>query len=853
MKKRILSLSIAMAIGLSGCGDSTTLQELDTRVEQNNETVVPFSRVVFDPTGGAISVPNDLLFSGTKDGTLEMPTEVAARAAGQMPDYSDPSTALGVLDGWSTQNPFVLGLEFAPGYSLDATSAQTPGAVRIFEVKMGGDPGCETVPRGAACAPVAELTFGVDFVTSASGGSVAVAPLKPLKPKTTYIVALTDALKDTHADGSSRSIAPSSTYDLVRQNIDTHPLATAAQLALQGAINSYEGVLAAGFDVDTSTLSYTAAMTTQSVGDVLGTMKLVMAASMSLNPAGIPRVDVAYSGKSVAEKMVELGVLSPDSPTLPAFGAALLYEGNVTLPYYLATPSAENPLAPTNTSWKAACDSGAMVAGYAAQVGDSYPYDPATTAPISANDGACIQLSGGKLRDLTNAETGFVLDQERHLTKFNTIPQVRSMQNLDVQMTLPEINTVNFIRANVLGLDLIEEPEAGWPVVILQHGITSRKEDMLSITANLALAGFASVAIDLPLHSSRGFDLNGDGVDEINASTVDATHYMNLSNLPTTRDNLRQSSIDMVGLRLGLNFTQGAALDTSKVYALGLSLGAMVSTNFLAITNTRNLDAALGLPEGVPSVDDMFKVRAATLASDGGGIANLLVESAAFGPLIQASVLSAAGTPLSNEFNQLVGTPGDQCDSFATNQSAFLSCKIQIFLQGLSQAGETAKLAEFSGLISQFVFAAQTVTEAGDPNNYALILRATDTPLLLTEIIGDGMDNLPDQVVPNQTQNTPIGGTEPLVRALGLGGNSVSSTTVGEIDENGVPGKVSGVIRFTKGHHTSVINPGIRPEATEVDTNQRVTAEMQSQVVSYFSSDATAILVQDDEFIQGAN
>ncbi len=802
MKKLILSLPIAVAMGLSGCGDDTTLQDLDNEVEQNQTTVIPISRVVFDPTGGNLSIPNDLLFSGSTDGTLEMPAEVAARAAGQTPDYGDPSVVMGALDGWSTQNPFVLDLGFAPGYSLDATSAQTPGAVRIFEVKMGGDAGCEEVPRGAACAPVAELSFGVDFVTSASGNSVAVAPLKPLKAKTTYIVALTDMLKDTDGNGSSRSIGPSSTYDLVRQNITTHPLGTASQLALQGAVNSYEGVLSAGFGVDPATLSFTSAMTTQSVNDVLMTVKTVMAASLSLNPAATPVVGVAFSGKTVAEKMVELGSLSPDSPSLPAFGAALLYEGSVTLPYYLATPTAENPLAPTNTSWKAACDSGAMVAGFAAQTGDAYPYDPATTAPVSANDGLCLALSGGNLRDFTNAETGFVLDKERHLTKFNTIPVTRSMQNLEVQMTLPEINTVNFIRVNVLGMEPIEMPAAGWPVVMLIHGIPSRKEDMLSTTANLALAGFATAAIDLPLHSSRGFDLNGDGVDEINAFSGSPTHFMNLAQLTVLRDNLRQAAADMMAFRLGLNFTQGADIDASKVYTLGLSLGAITGTNFLSITNAKTLDATLG----APGLDALFAINAANLNAPAGGLANMIVESPAFGPLLQGGVLSGAGTALSDEFNAFLAAPADQCLSFVTNQDAYVSCETQVFLAGLEQAGETAKLAEFRALIGSFVFAAQTTLEAGDPSNYAAGLAANGTPILLTEIIGDGMENLSDQVLPNQTVNSPIGGTEPLIRALGL--SAISASKLGEVDENGVPATFSGVIRYTKGHHSSVINPG---------------------------------------------
>ncbi|MCJ8268734.1 MAG: hypothetical protein MJK04_04940 [Psychrosphaera sp.] len=342
--------------------------------------------------------------------------------------------------------------------------------------------------------------------------------------------------------------------------------------------------------------------------------------------------------------------------------------------------------------------------------------------------------------------------------------------------------------------------------------------------------------------------MNGDGVDDINAYSVSPTHFMNLANLPVTRDNVKQGVADMMGLRLGLNFIQGADIDTSKVYALSLSLGAMTTNNFLAVTNTENLDVALG----ASGLDSLFAVNSAVLAAPGGGIANLLVESAAFGPLIQGGILSAAGTPLSNEFTTFLDNPDANCIPYLASQDAYVSCAIQVFLLGLSQAGEVAKIAEFKGLIAQFIFAAQTVTDSMDPSNYAAMLAANGTPILITELIGDGMENLPDQVVPNQTVNTPIGGTEPLIRALGLAGKSISATTVGELDDDGIPAKISGVIRFTKGHHSSLINPGTNSAATEPEANARVTQEMQTQAISFFASDGRAVVITDDAYIQGA-
>lgn len=46
-------------------------------------------------------------------------------------------------------------------------------------------------------------------------------------------------------------------------------------------------------------------------------------------------------------------------------------------------------------------------------------------------------------------------------------------------------------------------PAGGWPVVIFGHGLGRAKEDMFAIAGKLAVAGFATVAIDTSQHGSR--------------------------------------------------------------------------------------------------------------------------------------------------------------------------------------------------------------------------------------------------------------------------------------------------------------------------------------------------------------
>ncbi len=816
MKKLVLSLAIVSALGLSGC-DSETVEDVKQDAVENGTPIVAPARIIFDPASGILSVPNDLLFQGSQDGSLNLPVSDPT-------DSSDPFFALSALDGWSTTNPFVLNIDFPEGTSLDSNSAFSSASVKIYETLMGGDPGCEEVPRGAACTVVGELTFGVDFISQASGNSVAVIPLKPLKAKTGYVLALTNNLQDNNG----KAISGSTAYESVRQDITTHPLASDAQKGLQGVINSYENaIVAAGADKDS--LIYTMAFTTQSTVDVLSTVKALSANNVPVMVAnamqGIPTIGMQDTGMSVAD------ILTGRIPEtlIPLYSAANFMQGSITLPYYLGIPSAENPMAPINDWWKSLCDSGAMLAGLAVSNPDAIPADA-----TSVSDGTCMAISQAQglaapgLRDLG-------IDTERNLTKYSPVPKANTDMSLVVQMTTPDVNVANAVREG-LGLPAnLVEPESGWPVVILQHGITSKKEDMLALTGLLSVYGFSTVAIDHPLHGSRGFDITGpagtpDGVDDINASTVSATHYMNLASLLTTRDNLRQSTSDLMGLRLGLNFLGGADtegnsinIDSSNVHFLGHSLGAITGMNFIALANT-SLD---------PQVDPLFAVKTNSLAMPGVMVANFLMESGAFGDVIKSNLAYAA----SEDFQGYVA-------QIHLSETTPTEAELVGYFRAFYALLTSAQQAELGATFTQFAFAAQTVTDAGDPANYAAMMVATNTPTHLIEVVGNGSDNLSDQVIPNTVSTAPFGGTEGAIALLGLPG--VSETT------QDADSPISGAVRYLFGHHGSILDPtpGSRGEAPDAVMTSAATTEMQSQVANFFSSNGHLISVQNDAVVK---
>lgn len=130
-----------------------------------------------------------------------------------------------------------------------------------------------------------------------------------------------------------------------------------------------------------------------------------------------------------------------------------------------------------------------------------------------------------------------------------------------------------------------------------------------------------------------------------------------------------------------------------------------------------------------------------------------------------------------------------------------------------------------------------------DPINMAEKLAANTTKLHVIEIVGDEVDggvNLSDQVLPNGNGVT-LTGTETLINLLNIG--CLDSTT---------PAETAGVVRFTKGHHISLINPASAAGATTLEAYAS-TVEMQTQVVTFAEGASLGngnILIQDDTVIK---
>ncbi|MGI2122643.1 VolA/Pla-1 family phospholipase [Shewanella baltica] len=853
MKRLILGVAIASALGLTGCGEDSY-----NELKDKTEPLVPESHIAFDPgnkTKPVLPLPNDLLFSGTTDGTLNIPGEDSG-------NYVDPQIALGALDGWSTTSPISIDIDLAKKHdgtplTLMAASVAQPGAVRMFEATVGGalssEPECKAKPSVSACKVGAELQFGVDFVSTASGNKVVIVPLKPLKAGQSYIYATTNLIQDSEG----RGIAPSTTYGLLKMDINTLPLETPEQLMLQTLVNSYEKGIAAAHNIDPLTISYSGLFTTQSVANVYETTKQLMA----LDASYAPSFDMlpTSTGKTVAA-MLQL-TPNPNDPTYVVSSLADVYTAKIKLPLYGGCSSTNcferdsngklvlvnkldadgkpvldndgNPvLIPVpliNGRWKALGDSPVSVlsALQAGTLSQDYFGRQAVAHGIAnpADALANPSLMAGKTWLLDDKKTP--ADKTKHLTKFNPTPAIESYEIVPVLISIPnEGRLAAFYQQQ--GREFIP-PTSGWPTTIALHGLGGGKEMSLAYAGSYAAMGVATIAIDMPLHGARSFDANGDGVYEVSATdpsfgavvgTPDAFKngnplvFVNISSTLSVRDNFRQATMDHLGVRFALNKlatdlakeNEAQLFDVSKISAQGLSLGAIVGTDFATYASTGMKNPATG--DALPNA---YGINAVSLAAPAGGLAGTFAGSATFGPVlfsnIKASATFQALVDKANTAGYEVGSP------------------------------EYAALVQavYAQFIPTFAFAVQTAVDSADPINHAATLKATGLPVHLIEIAGDGNGNLPDQVLPNRVDNFPLSGTEPLISAIGL--PCVDSTSKGH-----------GVVRFSKGHHSSIVSPS-ETDATD-GMAAAATVEMQTQVATYAATagkgDATILVTNSD-------
>ncbi len=296
---------------------------------------------IYSTTDGIIPFPNNILFAGSTDGTVNITVVDAA-------DISDPKVGINALDGFSTIAPITT--TFA--LPIDATTVAA--AVRVFEVTDAG-----IFNSFAVTGITAELLNGTDFVALPSPTNdklLVIKPIKPLKSNTNYMVIVSNSLKST----SGESARPSALYTILKSptalvdpygasQVPGRDDATAGQL--EGLRQLNQAMLGVASALATPTIAAADVVVawsfkTQTVGAVLAAVQATSAANVT--GADFITFPVTPSGATG-----NLGVLPASTfatvnnvPTAAVANVASVVIGAVKLPYFLDAYSSANPTAP---------------------------------------------------------------------------------------------------------------------------------------------------------------------------------------------------------------------------------------------------------------------------------------------------------------------------------------------------------------------------------------------------------------------------------------------------------------------------------------------------------------------------
>jgi hypothetical protein len=563
----------------------------------------------FQVAQGLLPYPTDLFLNGSVDGTINQPLLAVEPNA----------VSVNALDGFGVNGEITVRFTEA----IDPTTLGAPGAITVLETQMltlTTGTSVARVPVGVrrALIPGVDYSAALSTAVDALGQVLSITPLKPLTASSGgvtfnpasppaglplgsldaggvgYLVILTSAIKAT--DGTAA--APDNDYGaivaavapaLTPQNpaAGCVTLTNAALRPVCGAL-APQLLIAAGAGIPLNAVTLTFSFTSQSTRDTLVQMATTIHASASTAPIAVQALPNGHGGILTTKNL-----LDPTNSNPFLTGNADVYEGTITIPYYLPTPAdatAANPAPPLTGQWLSA-NAVSLVAG---QAGSNY------------------------------------------ITRYNPVPAVTHTLTIPLLMTFP---------------NAIPKPAGGWPVAIFVHGVTRNRADALAIAEGYASAGFAVAAIDLPLHgitptdpaaglripgvAERTFD-----VDYINNATdqppadgvidTSGSNYIQVASPVTSRDNSRQAVVDELALAKALPLAHvfklgtlvSPAIDPSRIALSGQSLGSIIGT------------MVASLPSDIQSFG---------LSVPGGGIVDLLLQSPTFGPPIGGGVAAKLG------------------------------------------------------------------------------------------------------------------------------------------------------------------------------------------------------------------
>ncbi len=590
--------------------------------------------VLFDPSTSTVPLPNILATATAKD-PLTQYTNPATGVVGPRPANTPltPPEALAYVNKYEVGSTNAVAGLTAPIY-IRVTSPLDPASVTAANIKV-----FQLTPDSTSSSATENNPLGFTDVTgmftlqyAAGSTDIFLFPNFPLTPGARYLYLVTNRVLDaatgkpvcssTYFDAMKAPlplVGPFAPLEAIRDNVYTDT--TRSVIKLRGYAKVMDDLIAA-----------TATTTVASRSDI------VLLGRFITSGAGGILKDVASAAS-----------LMPVESALRSFAAGASLGG-------LSGKSWTNSLTATTTLTPAAYWA-ATGAGTAPSTVASVVTGNINSAELSIDPVIARATANASTMDLT-AVTGAYNPAAGVVQPFRSSGILTGYYHA----TRP----VPFVYIVPTGT----APAGGWPLVIFQHGITSQKEHVVAVAGALTAAGYAVVAIDLPMHgalSPTHAIASGDSATVIaQKQALWGQDFIALGAPLATRSNIQQAAFHLNRLEFTLlagGFDSLGAdapnRTTARPKLVAQSLGSIVGAYYLAGNTTL---ATSGLPYTQLTLNADMK---GFLSVPGGRLAYLLKDSPSFSGSINAGLAASGiivGTPTYNQFflvTQSVVDPAD--------------------------------------------------------------------------------------------------------------------------------------------------------------------------------------------------
>ncbi|KPQ29575.1 MAG: Bacterial virulence factor lipase N-terminal [Marinobacter excellens HL-55] len=426
-------------------------------------------------------------------------------------------------------------------------------------------------------------------------------------------------------------------------------------------------------------------------------------------------------------------------------------------------------------------------------------------------------------------------------TIFSFLRDIDGRLNVNGNFPFPQQNATTTVPVVIFNPSVDSRPttclDATKPngVTIFQHGITvDRSVSMLPSILLAANACQTVVAVDQPLHGLAGATTGlVPGLSELDEATLTATVQATIDQLEAMGSSAVAPVIAQLEALIGADyigerhfgFTADESLQPVAADLENVSSGSLFVNPLDMLNSGDNLRQGvvdlLNIAASIQTFDinkdfmpgDLAGVPVNFIGHSLGGISGTVFASLANDTTLNATVngtYAQAGEPLSNfSFPKLssvvLHNTGGQVTRLLENSES----RSGSLLGGLANAGVTQGSSDFES----FFYVFQSVSDAGDPVNFAKSLGETTGNLLITEVIGD--NTVPNEANVNPLNNAfsaPLAGTEPLMALIDLGasGTKLSDGTEGLriIDAANRTGGAMPVASFFAGNPCTEANHG---------------------------------------------